>query len=101
VLGFSFGADEEETINLPAGLQIKSVPDPVSKKAGPIEYKMIYNTSSSQELAGGGTQVKYQKRLLIDAKEMSPAEYAQLKQVLLASSKSQRGEIIMQKSNQN
>jgi transglutaminase-like putative cysteine protease len=101
VLGFSLGADEEETINLPAGLQIKSVPDAVSKKLGPIEYKMIYNTTSSQELAGGGTQIKYQKRLLIDAKQMSPEEYAQLKQVLLASSKAQRGEIIMLKDKQN
>jgi hypothetical protein len=73
----------------------------VSKKLGPIEYKMIYNTTSSQELAGGGTQIKYEKRLLIDAKQMSPAEYAQLKQVLLASSKAQRGEIIMLKDAQN
>jgi len=101
VLGFSFGADEDETINLPAGLQIKSVPDPVSKKLGSIEYKMIYSTTSSQELAGGGTQIKYQKRLLIDTKQMSPEEYAQLKQVLLASSKAQRGEIIMLKDKQN
>ena len=101
VLGFSFGADEEETINLPAGLQIKSVPDPVSKKIGSIEYKMIYNTTSSQELAGGGTQIKYEKRLLIDTKQMSPGKYAQLKQVLLASSKAQHGEIIMLKDKQN
>ena len=101
VLGFTFGATEEETINLPAGLQIKSVPDPVSKKVGSIEYKMIYNTTSSKELAGGGTQISYEKQLLIDAKQMSPAEYAQLKQVLLASSKAQRGEIIMLKDKQN
>jgi hypothetical protein len=99
VLGFTFGADEEETINLPPGMQIKSVPDPVSKKLGPIEYKMIYNTSSSQELAGGTTQLKYQKRLLIDAKQMSPEEYVQLKSMLLASSKAQRGQIIMEKAN--
>ncbi len=101
VLGFSLGADEEETINLPAGLQIKSVPDPVSKKTGSIEYKMVYNTISSRELSGGGTQISYQKRLLIDAKQMSPTEYSQLKQVLLASAKAQRGEIIMLRENQD
>jgi hypothetical protein len=100
-LGFSFGAEEEETINLPPGLQIKSVPDPVSKQLGPIEYKMVYNTTATKELPGGGTQVTYQKELLIDSGQMSPAEYAQLKQVLLASSKSQRGEIIMVKEKQN
>lgn len=99
VLGFTFGANEEETITLPPGMQVKSVPDPVSKKLGPIEFKLIFNTSESKELAGGATQLTYQKRLLIDAKQMNPQEYAQLKEVLLSSSKAQRGQIIMQKSN--
>lgn len=101
VLGFTFGATEEETINLPAGLTIKSVPDPVSKQLGAIDYKMIYKATALKELAGGGTQISYEKQLLINAKEMSPAEYAQLKQVLLVSSKAQRGEIIMEKEKQN
>ena len=96
-LGFTFGASEEETINLPAGLKIKSVPDPISKTLGPVEYKMTYNTTSSQELAGGGTQVTFQKKLLVNSARMTPAEYAQFKQILLASSKAQRGDIIMVK----
>ncbi len=100
-LGFSFGADEEETINLPPGLAIKSVPDPISKNVGKITYKMTYNSAVTKDVPSGGTQVTYQKRLLIDAKQMSPAEYAQLKQVLLASSKAQRGEIIMVKEKEN
>jgi hypothetical protein len=101
VLGFTFGASEEETINLPPGLQIKSMPDPISKTLGPVEYKMTYSSTSPKELSSGGLQVTYQKRLLVESKQMSPAEYAQFKQILLASSKAQRGELIMVKDKEN
>lgn len=98
-LGFTFGASEEEVINLPPGMKIKSMPDPVSLQKGPVEYRMTYNSSASKELAGGATQVTYQKELLINSKQMSPEEYAQFKSVMKAASKSARGELIMQRDN--
>ncbi len=96
-LGFTFGASEEESITLPPGMKLKSMPDAVSESKGPVEYRMTYQSASSSELASGGTQVTYQKQFMINAKEMSPAEYAQFKEVLKTASKSARGELIMQR----
>lgn len=96
-LGFTFGASEEEVITLPAGMKLKSMPDAVSEAKGPVEYRMTYSSANASELASGGTQVTYQKEILINAKEMSPAEYAQFKEVMKTASKSARGELIMQR----
>lgn len=96
-LGFTFGATEDETITLPAGYTIKAVPDAVEKSYGPIEYRMTYTSDLPVDLDQGGTQVTYRKQLLLKAKEMSPEEYKQLKEVLQASSKTARGEIILEK----
>ena len=96
-LGFTFGASEEETITLPAGMKVKSMPDAVSESKGPVDYRMTYQSQNSSELATGGTLVTYQKEIMINAKEMSPAEYAQFKEVMKTASKSARGELIMQR----
>jgi len=96
-LGFTFGATEEEVINLPPGYEVKAVPDAVQKKYGPIDFKMSYQSQPPVELREGGTQVSYQKQLLLRAKKMTPEEYSQFKDVLKTSSKSARGEIIMEK----
>ncbi len=99
LLGFTFGASEEEIINLPPGMTVKSMPDPVALSDGPVEYRMTYGSAQAEELETGGKKVTYQKELLINAKEMSPAEYAQFKAVMKAASKSARGELIMQREN--
>jgi hypothetical protein len=96
-LGFTFGATEEETITLPPGLKLKAVPDAVNKEFGPIEYKMTYSTDLPVDLEQGGVQVTYRKQLLLKSKKMSPDEYKKLKEVLQASAKSSRGEIILVK----
>jgi hypothetical protein len=99
-LGFTFGATEEETITLPPGLKLKAVPDAVSKEFGPIEYKMTYSTDLPVDLEQGGVQVTYRKQLLVKSKQMSPDEYKKLKEVLQASAKSSRGEIILVKEDE-
>ncbi len=95
-LGFTFGAHEEETINLPPGMKVKSMPDPVTASKGPVEYKMTYVSSQPTELENGGTQVSYQKEFKINSKKLSPEEYALYKEVMRTASKSARGELIMQ-----
>lgn len=94
-IGFTFGAHEEETINLPPGMKVKSMPDPVSSESGPVEYRMTYTSSEPTELEGGGTQVTYQKEFLINSKKLSPEEYAQYKKLMRTASRSARGELIM------
>lgn len=96
-LGFTFGATEEETITLPPGYKLKAVPDAVDKSYGPIEYRMTYSSSLPEDLEQGGTRTTYRKEMLIKSKQMSPDEYKLLKEVLQASAKTARGEIIMVK----
>jgi len=96
-IGYTFGATEEETITLPPGLKLKAVPDAVNKEFGPIEYKMTYSTDLPVDLEEGGVQVTYRKQLLLKSKMLSPDEYKKLKEVLQASAKSSRGEIILVK----
>ncbi len=95
-LGFTFGASEEETINLPPGLKVKSMPDPFSSDKGPIDYKMTYTASKPTELASGGTQVTYHKEFLLNSTKLSPKEYAEYKDIMRTASRSARGELIMQ-----
>jgi hypothetical protein len=94
-LGFTFGAAEEETITFPVGYELKAVPGAVEKDYGPIEYRMTYTSDLPVNLDQGGTQVTYRRQLLLKAKQMSPEDYKRLKEVLQASSKSSRGEIIL------
>ncbi len=96
-LGFTFGAEEEETITLPPGMKLRSMPDPVAISKGPVDYKMTYVSSQSQELESGATQVTYKKEFMINQTKMSPEEYAQFKAVMKAASKSERGELIMKR----
>ncbi len=98
--GFTFGATEEEVITLPPGLKIKAVPDAVNKDFGPVEYRMSYSTDLPVDLEQGGVQVTYRKELLVKSKQMSPEEYKMLKEVLRASAKAARGEIVMVKDSE-
>jgi len=96
-LGFTFGVTEEETITMPEGCELKAVPDAVVKDYGPIEYRMTYSSDLPVDVRDGGVQVTYRKQLLLKSKRMSPEEYQLLKEVLQASAKSSRGEIILLK----
>ena len=96
-LGFTFGATEEEIITVPLGYEVKSMPDPIEKSYGPIEYYMTYSTEPEVELLESGTkQVTFKRQLLLKSKQMSPDEYAEFKDALKASAKAKRGEIILE-----
>lgn len=95
-IGFTFGASEEEVITLPPGMKIKSIPDPVSLAKGPIEYRMLYSATEATDLPGGGSEVTYKKEFMINSRKLSPAEYAQYKEIMKRASKSARGELILQ-----
>ncbi len=96
-LGFTFGAIEEETITLPRGYKIKSVPDAVDKDYGPVAYRMSYTTDIPSDIASSGGQISFRKEFLIKQKQMSPEEYQALKEILKDREKLARGQIIMVK----
>jgi len=86
----------EETMILPKGYRVKAVPNPVSVKYKPVEYRMNYEKMGVSE-PQGKPAVQYKSRLALKKKIYSPEEYLKLKKVLKASQRSERGEIILEK----
>jgi len=91
----TFASLEEETIEFPRGYRVKALPDPVSIERYPIYYEMRYVASPGNK--NGGPIVRYVKEVKVDSKRISPEQYRDLKEVLRASARSGRGEIIMVK----
>ena len=95
-LGVTLGSAQEEDLVLPAGYKVKSLPETVDLESGGLSYRMEYGatgpTESKREL-----DVRYEKKFLIETKQLDPQSYLELKKILRSSSRSGRGEIILQK----
>jgi len=95
-LGVTLGSSQEEDLLLPAGYKVKSLPETVDLEAEKLSYSMEYNASLPSE-SKDELRVQYRKKFLIDSKELDPESYLELKKILLTSSRSGRGEIILVK----
>ncbi|MCE5272987.1 DUF3857 and transglutaminase domain-containing protein [bacterium] len=95
-LGVTLGSEQKESLVLPAGWHVKSLPSEVDLSSGPLSYDMNYNSSKGGESTPGLT-VDYSKQFLIDSKQLDPAQYLELKKILRTSSRSGRGEIILER----
>lgn len=96
-IGTTFGSREEETLIYPKGYRVKAFPNEENLAEGDVSYQMAYSSSVLGE-PEGKPAVKYNKEIKINSKQLSPEEYQQLKQILKASAKSGRGEVILVKS---
>ena len=95
-LGVTLGSSQEEDLVLPSGYMVKSLPETVDLEAEKLSYSMEYNASLPTE-SKDELRVQYRKKFLIDSKELDPESYLELKKILLTSSRSGRGEIILVK----
>lgn len=95
-LGITLGSLQKETLELPTGYRIKSMPETVELGSDGLSYKMNYSGNSPAE-NDPQLEVNYEKEFLIDKKVLSVEEYARLKEILKTSSRSGRGEIILEK----
>ena len=95
-LGITLGSLQRETLELPTGYKIKSMPETVELGSDGLNYEMKYtgNTPSENDPQ---LEVNYEKEFMIDKKTLSVEEYARLKEILKTSSRSGRGEIILEK----
>ncbi|MBW7997105.1 MAG: DUF3857 domain-containing protein [Candidatus Glassbacteria bacterium] len=94
-LGMTLGSTQREELALPPGYRIKSMPETVDLADGDLTYRMAYRADMPSETNPLLT-VRYDKQFLIDSKQLSTDEYLQLKEILRASSRSGRGEIILE-----
>ncbi|MEA2062320.1 MAG: hypothetical protein U9P14_01360 [Gemmatimonadota bacterium] len=95
--GITLGSTQAETLLLPAGYRVKSTPETVDIESGELGYRMAYQASEPNE-TDPGLRVDYTKRFLIDSKKLDPERYLELKRILLTSSTSGRGEIILERT---
>jgi hypothetical protein len=96
-LGFTYGAVEDEVLTLPEGYELKAYPADQLEKYDHSLYETAYSSYSIPEPQSGQLSLKFQKKFLVDKKQMSPEEYGQFLKVLQAKDKSSRGEIILEK----
>jgi len=95
-VGATIGFDEQETVELPAGYEVKSTPDPVYSNSDPFELEIEYKPVPDGQ---GSTHPKitYARRFLINASVLSPADYLDLKRLIKAISRSRKGEIVLER----
>ena len=93
-IGVSIGLTETASVKLPDGLDIKSMPDPVQFKEGVIALDMNYAFTPPEEGDGHG-RVSYTKSFGIDAFQVSPEEYRNMREAARMADRSVRGEIIL------
>lgn len=96
-LGFTYGAVEDEVLTLPEGYELKAYPVDQLEKYDHSLYETAYSSYSIPEPQSGQLSLKFQKKFLVDKKQMSPEEYKEFLKVLQAKDKSSRGEIILEK----
>jgi hypothetical protein len=96
-LGFTYGAVEDEVLTLPEGYELKAYPADQLEKYDHSLYETAYSSYSIPEPQSGQLSLKFQKKFLVDKKQMSPEEYKEFLKVLQARDKSSRGEIILEK----
>ncbi len=97
-LGMTLGSTQSEELILPPGYKVKNMPEAVSIDDGDLSYRMAYRADVPNE-ANPEITVRYDKKFLIDSKQLSTEEYLSLKKILRASSRSGRGEIILEAAN--
>ncbi len=97
-LGMTLGSTQSEELILPPGYKVKNMPEQVAIDDGDLSYRMAYRADTPSE-SNPELTVHYDKKFLIDSKQLSTEEYKSLKEILRASSRSGRGEIILEADN--
>ena len=93
-LGVTLGVDERAEVELPDGFTVENLPDAVDYEAGAISLSMTYEYVPGD--TGGGV-VRYNRRFGIDAFEISPEDYLNLKEAVKLAARSEKGEVILKR----
>ncbi len=92
-LGAPLGFEETETLVLPPGHAVRSLPDPVSLEKGVFRMEAEY----TPRVGPGGVvkSITYRRRLLVDERILNPEDYQVLKQIMRELARSTKGEIVL------
>ncbi|MCK4547245.1 MAG: DUF3857 domain-containing protein [Candidatus Eisenbacteria sp.] len=92
-LGAPMGFEETETLVLPPGYTVRSLPDKVALTEGPFRMFAQYTPEMSDE--GTVKSITYKRRLLVDDRILDPEEYRILKRIMRELERSTKGEIVL------
>jgi hypothetical protein len=84
------GCREEETISIPAGYNIKGVPDPVTVREGPVSLTL---TASQQ-----GKEIIFTSDFRIEVSSLDPQGYQALRKVVKGLRRFQKSMVILEKA---
>jgi len=93
-LGVTLGVDEKAEVEIPYGFVVENLPDAVDFSAGAISLSMAYEYVPGD--AGGGV-IRYNRKFGIDAFEISPEDYLNLKEAVRLAATSENGEVILKR----
>jgi hypothetical protein len=93
-LGVTLGVDEMSEVALPDGFVVENLPNAVDFEAGAISLSITYEYEPGD--TGGGT-LRYNRRFGIDAFEISPEDYINLKEAVRLAAGSEKGEVILKR----
>jgi transglutaminase-like putative cysteine protease len=94
-LGVTLGVDEKAEVALPAGFIVENLPDAVDFEAGAISLSMTYEYVPPE--GGGVGFIRYNRKFGLDAFEISPADYLNLKEAVRLAARSEKGEVILKR----
>lgn len=87
------GFEETETLVLPPGYAVRSLPDPVSFQEGVFQVAAQYTPTLGE--AGEIESITYRRRLLVDGRILDPDDYQILKRIMAELARSAKGEIVL------
>jgi len=91
-IGAPVGFEETETLILPRGYRVRSLPDRVMLEEGAFRMLAEYTPKTGRS---GVESITYHRRLLIDDRTLDPDEYGTLKRIMRQMERSTKGEIVL------
>jgi hypothetical protein len=85
------GVQAQETITLPRGYTVQSMPETVSLKTKDLSLAVRYTAPAD----ASDPRVEFSKSLLVDSRQFDPESYLELRKVLQANSSSRKGQVIL------
>ncbi len=89
------GADQNETLLLPSGWTVKSMPEDIALTTSNLDLKVQYKAGISSE--GNRPQIEFSKRFTVDSRQFDPESYLELRKIKEANASSGKGEIVLVK----
>jgi hypothetical protein len=95
-MGAPIGFEETETLVVPRGYTVSSLPDPVTLEEGVFTVAAEYTPQTNAH--GIVESITYHRRVLVDDRTLDPEDYQTLRRVMKELARSAKGEIVLSRA---